>query len=82
MVPVEKLNSIDPKSELWTAMEKMGRDGINEMPVMLENNFVGMLSTGEHRQISSHFAASRHVRKVVTQTGGGKWREATGVKTA
>jgi Zn-dependent protease/CBS domain-containing protein len=47
MVRVEKLNTIDPKAELWTAMEKMGRDGINEMPVMLENNLVGMLSMGD-----------------------------------
>ena len=47
MVPVEKLNKIDPKAELWTAMEKMGRDGINEMPVMLGDNLVGMLSTGD-----------------------------------
>ena len=47
MVPVEKLSSIDPKAELWTAMEKMGRDGINEMPVMLGNNLVGLLSTGD-----------------------------------
>jgi CBS domain-containing protein len=47
MVPIEKLNKIDPKAELWTAVEKMGRDGINEMPVMLGNNLVGMLSTGD-----------------------------------
>jgi CBS domain-containing protein len=47
MVPLEKLSGIDPSAELWTAMEKMGRDGINEMPVMLENNLVGMLSTGD-----------------------------------
>jgi signal-transduction protein with cAMP-binding, CBS, and nucleotidyltransferase domain len=47
MVPVEKLNSIDPKAELWTAMEKMGRDGINEMPIMLGNKLVGLLSTGD-----------------------------------
>lgn len=47
MIPIEKLNRIDPKAELWTAMEKMGRDGINEMPVMLGNNLVGLLSTGD-----------------------------------
>jgi Zn-dependent protease/CBS domain-containing protein len=47
MTPIEKLNRIDPGAELWTAMEKMGRDGINEMPVMLENNLVGLLSTGD-----------------------------------
>jgi len=28
-------------------MEKMGRDGINEIPVMLGNNLVGVLSTGD-----------------------------------
>jgi Zn-dependent protease/CBS domain-containing protein len=47
MIPNEKLNRIDPKAELWTAMEKMGRDGINEMPVMLGNDLVGLLSTGD-----------------------------------
>ena len=47
MVPVEKLNGIDPKAELWTAMEKMGRDGVNEMPVMSGTNLVGLLSTGD-----------------------------------
>src|SRR5437899_9870403 len=34
MIPVEKLSTIDPNAELWTAMEKMGRDGINQMPVI------------------------------------------------
>ncbi len=47
MVPVEKLNGIDPKAELWTAMEKMGRDGVSEMPVMSGTNLVGLLSTGD-----------------------------------
>jgi Zn-dependent protease/CBS domain-containing protein len=47
MTPVEKLSKIDPNAELWTAMEKMGRDGINEMPVMLGNNLIGLLSTGD-----------------------------------
>jgi Zn-dependent protease/CBS domain-containing protein len=47
MTPIEKLNRIDLGAELWAAMEKMGRDGINEIPVMLENNLVGLLSTGD-----------------------------------
>ena len=47
MIPIEKLNQIDLGTELWAAMEKMGRDGINEIPVMLENNLVGLLSTGD-----------------------------------
>jgi Zn-dependent protease len=47
MIPLEKLSSIDPSAELWTALEKMGRDGINQMPVMLGNDLVGMLSRGD-----------------------------------
>ena len=47
MIPVEKLSKLDPSAELWTAMEKMGRDGVNQMPVMAGNDFVGMLSTGD-----------------------------------
>ena len=47
MRPVEKLTGIDPTADLWAAMEKMGRDGSSEMPVMQGNNFVGLLSTGD-----------------------------------
>jgi len=47
MIPVARLSTIDPNAELWTAMEKMGRDGINQMPVMLANKLVGMLSRGD-----------------------------------
>ena len=47
MVPLDKVNRIEPNAELWTAMEKMGRNGIDQMPVMLGNNLVGMISTGD-----------------------------------
>ncbi|MGB8475316.1 MAG: site-2 protease family protein [Candidatus Acidiferrum sp.] len=47
MIPLEKLSRLDPNAELWTAMEKMGRDGTTQMPVMLGNKFVGMLSTAD-----------------------------------
>jgi Zn-dependent protease/CBS domain-containing protein len=47
MIPAEKLSMIDPNAELSTAMEKMGRDGVNQLPVMTGNNFVGMLSRGD-----------------------------------
>jgi len=47
MVPIEKLSRIEPGAELWIAMQQMGRDGINEMPVMTGNNLVGLLSTGD-----------------------------------
>ena len=47
MIPLEKLSKIDPNAELWTAFEKMSRDGINQMPVMVGNDVVGMLSRGD-----------------------------------
>jgi CBS domain-containing protein len=43
-VPEEKLVSIRPDAELWTALEKMGRDGVNQLPVIDNNAVVGMLS--------------------------------------
>jgi Zn-dependent protease/CBS domain-containing protein len=47
MTPLEKLSRIDPRTELWTAFEKMGRDGVNQMPVMLGNSLVGVLSRAD-----------------------------------
>jgi len=47
MIPLEKLSKTDPNAELWTVLEKMGGDGINQMPVMSGNNLVGMLSRGD-----------------------------------
>ena len=47
MTPLAKLSTIDLDAELWTALEKMGRDGINQMPVMKGNDLVGMLSRGD-----------------------------------
>jgi Zn-dependent protease/CBS domain-containing protein len=47
MTPIEKLSRIDANAELWTAFEKMGRDGLNQMPVMRGNELVGMLSRSD-----------------------------------
>ncbi len=44
MVPVQKLDTIRPDARLWSALEKMGRDGVNQLPVVDGNGIVGMLS--------------------------------------
>jgi Zn-dependent protease/CBS domain-containing protein len=47
MVPMEKVISIEPDAQLWTAFEKMGRDGVNQLPVLNGGGgkaIVGMLS--------------------------------------
>ena len=47
MIPLMKATSIQPTAELWTALGKMGHDGVNQLPVMNGfggNQIVGMLS--------------------------------------
>lgn len=47
MIPMEQAISIKPTVELWTALEKMGRDGVNQLPVLNGggvDRIVGMLS--------------------------------------
>jgi CBS domain-containing protein len=47
MIPLEKTISIRSAAELWPALEKMGRDGVNQLPVLNGgggDRVVGMLS--------------------------------------
>ncbi len=44
MVPLAKLSSTQPGAALWSAFEKMGRDGVNQLPVLEGNGIVGVLS--------------------------------------
>jgi Zn-dependent protease/predicted transcriptional regulator len=47
MIPLENTISTIPTAELWTAFEKMGRDGVNQLPVLSPdgaNGVVGVLS--------------------------------------
>lgn len=44
MVPTQKLDTIRPDARLWSALEKMGRDGVNQLPVVDGSGIVGVLS--------------------------------------
>ena len=44
MLPVEKFKRIGPDAELWSALEQMDRDGVNQLPVMTDGHVLGMLS--------------------------------------
>lgn len=44
MLPREAFKSIGPDTELWTALQLMDRDGVNQLPVMANSRVVGMLS--------------------------------------
>ena len=44
MVPFQELETTEPNAVLWSALEKMGRDGVNQLPVVDGHKIVGMLS--------------------------------------
>jgi Zn-dependent protease len=44
MVPLQKLDTVTPNVRLWSAIEKMGHDGVNELPVIDRSEIVGVLS--------------------------------------
>jgi len=44
MLPLDQLKRTDPDTELWTALQQMDRDGVNQLPVTRDNQVIGMLS--------------------------------------
>jgi Zn-dependent protease/CBS domain-containing protein len=44
MLPLEKLKRIPPETGLWSALQQMDRDGVNQLPVVADSRVIGMLS--------------------------------------
>jgi Zn-dependent protease/CBS domain-containing protein len=44
MIPIERIKRVKPDAELWAALEEMDRDGVNQLPVMVNGQIQGMLS--------------------------------------
>jgi CBS domain-containing protein len=44
MLSLEQLKRLEPDTELWAALQKMDRDGVNQLPVTRDHRVVGMLS--------------------------------------
>lgn len=44
MIPAAQLDTTTPDAGLWAALEKMGRDGVNQLPVVEGSQIVGILS--------------------------------------
>jgi predicted transcriptional regulator len=44
MIPMERTKRVPLDAELWTALEEMDRDGVNQLPVMADSHIQGMLS--------------------------------------
>jgi CBS domain-containing protein len=44
MISIERIKRVQPDAELWTALEEMDRNGVNQLPVMVNGQIQGMLS--------------------------------------
>jgi predicted transcriptional regulator len=44
MMPVDDLKRVKPDDALWSALQEMDRDGVNQLPVMTGAEMLGMLS--------------------------------------
>jgi Zn-dependent protease/CBS domain-containing protein len=44
MLPVSQFKQIGPETGLWDAIEEMDRDGVNQLPVMVDGQIQGMLT--------------------------------------
>jgi len=44
MLPLEQLKRTAPDTQLWTALQQMDRDGVNQLPVTRDGHVLGMLS--------------------------------------
>lgn len=56
MIPFQKLTTTQPNAVLWSAFEKMGRDGVNQIPVLDGGGVVGVLS----REDILHYLSGLH----------------------
>ncbi|MBN1317968.1 MAG: site-2 protease family protein [Anaerolineales bacterium] len=44
MIPIDQVKQVGPALELWPTLEQMDRDGVNQLPVIVEGRCQGMIS--------------------------------------
>jgi len=44
MIPLAQLKRVEPDAEMWSAVQEMDRNGVNQLPVMSNGHLEGMLS--------------------------------------
>ena len=44
MIPTQKMKQITPQTGIWDAIEAMDKDGVNQLPVMVDGQVQGILS--------------------------------------
>jgi Zn-dependent protease len=58
MIPLAQVKRTETGADLWTAMEEMSRDGVNQLPVMEDGRILGML---RREDIISYLRSLREV---------------------
>jgi len=54
MIPAEQMKRLRPDTELWAALEEMDRDGVNQLPVMVDGQIQGHAQPRGCRRLSAH----------------------------
>ena len=44
MIPTQKMKQITPQTDIWEAMEALDKDGVNQLPVVVDGQIQGILS--------------------------------------
>jgi Zn-dependent protease/CBS domain-containing protein len=60
MIPVAQLKRTKPDAELTDALGEMDRDGVNQLPVMVDNEIQGLLSRDDVISIVRNLSEFRH----------------------
>jgi signal-transduction protein with cAMP-binding, CBS, and nucleotidyltransferase domain len=58
MIPVARMRSARPDTELRTALGDMDRDGVNQLPVMMDHRALGIL---RREDIISFLRVAQHL---------------------
>jgi predicted transcriptional regulator len=59
IIPVSEMKRIGPDDDLWQAVEKMDRDGVNQLPVMSNGTVLGVL---RREDVISYLRTLRELR--------------------
>ena len=70
MIPAEQMKRVRPDAELWTVLEEMDRDGVNQLPVMMDGQIQGMLS---REDVISYLRTLQELGPIRQKREEGRW---------
>jgi hypothetical protein len=60
MLPLEQSKRTEPDTELWTALQQMDRDGVNQLPVTRDDQVIG-IKPGRCHYFPTHVTGTRNI---------------------